>query len=387
MAKAGTGHAPIEIAVTPRFEIFYALQALESGSAGRLDHWRRGTEARLPARLRTDLAGVAPSPLIWPLLADALREEPGAITFPEMMQALRAMDGESFQRSVLSGVFKKTGAVAGLISGKTTLADTVKNESATQERLLTLLGLHPFSKSSVSAASFKRLVSSAASYRDEVVSVLESFWNASFSDTWERLEPQMRKSASRMKHELDGTTFESFSADKKLPVTVDSDAVVTVRNGARFPLKSVAALTLIPSAFNAAKLWATYTDSQKRQRYYIPVLDTNLEPDPVVRVDASAVFKALGDTTRYAMAALIARAPMTSVELARAFSVSKPTISHHVHQLRAAGLIEETSTPAGVVLSVNRRALEGASEAAARDMFSGDTSGDAIRRSRRPNKS
>lgn len=376
----------IEVAVTPRFEIFYALQALESGSVGRLDRWRRITEGRLSARLRTNLAGVAPSPLIWPLLADALRDEPGAITFPEMLQALRKMDASSFERSVLGGVFKKTGAVAGLMSGKSSLADTVEKEAATQERLLTLLGLYPFSRSSVSALAFERIVSSAASYRDEVVSVLEAFWSSTFSDTWDALEPQMRESARSMKRELEGTTFANFAADRKLPVTIDGDRVVTVRNSALYPLKSVMALYLVPSAFNVAKLWAVYTDSHKHQRFFIPVLDHGIDPDPAARIDPSAVFKALGDTTRYALAALIARSPMTSIELARAFAVSKPTISHHVQQLRAAGLLEEAQTPAGVVLSLNRRALEGVAEAAARDMFSGDNSGDVIRRSRRPNK-
>ena len=386
--KKRSGPDPVvEIAVTPRFEIFYALQVLESGVAARLDGWHREIQRRLPARLRTNLAGVAPSPLIWPLLADALREEPATITFPDMMAALRAMDERSFQRSVLGGVFKAPGSVDGLISGNTSLAQAVKNEAGTQERLLSLLGLHPFSRRSGSAAAFGQIVSNTSSYRDEVVSVLEAFWNAAFADTWTRLEPQMRDSARIMKRELTRISFTEFAGKRKLPVTIDGDSVVTVRSGTRFPLSSVTAVCLIPSAFNVAKLWAAYADSHKRQRYFIPILDTGLVPDAVAQIDASAVFKALGDTTRYAMATLLARSPMTSVELARAFDVSKPTISHHVHQLRAAGLIEENQTASGIVLSLNRDVLEGTSTAATRDMFSSEPSGNAVRRSRRANKS
>lgn len=103
-------------------------------------------------------------------------------------------------------------------------------------------------------------------------------------------------------------------------------------------------------------------------------------------VDSALVFKALGDTTRYAMASAIARTPMTSVELARAFSVSKPTISHHVQMMRAAGLLEETQSDRGVILSLDRRVLEGASNAAAREMFSGDRTANVIRRTRKANR-
>jgi DNA-binding transcriptional ArsR family regulator len=104
-------------------------------------------------------------------------------------------------------------------------------------------------------------------------------------------------------------------------------------------------------------------------------------------VNPALVFNALGDTTRYAIAASIARHPMTSVELARAFGVSKPTISHHVQVLRTAGLLEETQTENGIVLALNRRVLERSSGAAAREMFSEEGDGQPIRRTRQPNKS
>src|SRR5215207_2410157 len=91
---------------TPRFEIFYALQALESGTGERLSEWRREIERRLPARARTEIARVAPCPLMWPLLADALREQPPALSFAQIISALAGIDDAGFQRSVLGGVFQ-----------------------------------------------------------------------------------------------------------------------------------------------------------------------------------------------------------------------------------------------------------------------------------------
>lgn len=376
----------VEVAVTPRFEIFYALQALESGAGSHLDTWRRDIERRIPARLRTRLAAIAPSALIWPVLADALRDEAPSISFSEMVDVLRKMDERSFQRAVLGGVFKLPGSVDGLMSGKVSLAGTVRSEASTQEKLLSLLGLHPFAKRSGSALAFERIVSTPGSYRDEVISVLESFWKAGFSDSWTVLEPRMRESARAMKQEIGRDGFEAFSVERNLPVTVDADTLANVRTGLRVALKSVVALNLIPSAFNTARLWAAYPDSHKRTRYFIPILDAQLLTEAAPDTDPSVVFKALGDTTRYAIASMLARAPMTSIELARAFEVSKPTISHHVQQLRAAGLLQEDSMERGVSLSLKRDVLEKASVTAAREMFSDAAASPAIRRSRRANK-
>src|SRR5215203_116037 len=191
MAQKPSHTSVIEVAVTPRFEIFYALQALESASGSHLEDWRREMNRRLPATLDTRLASVVPSPLMWPLLADAFRDEPAHVTFAEMMSALRSMDTELFQRSVLGGVFRSADAVDGLMSKRVSLSTTVKTEAKTQQRLLALLGLYPFSKRAASAVAFERVVADAAGYRDDVVHSLESFWNAGFEDTWAALARRM----------------------------------------------------------------------------------------------------------------------------------------------------------------------------------------------------
>ncbi|MDO8501641.1 MAG: DUF5937 family protein [Gemmatimonadaceae bacterium] len=377
----------VQIIITPRFEVFYALQVLESGAGERLLGWRREMDRRISARLRTSLASVAPSPLIWPLLADSLRDEHPAITFPEMIEALRTMDTGSFQRSVLGGVFKMPGSVDGLVSGRVTLSRTVALESKTQERLLSLLGLHPFSKRGGSAVAFGRIVAEPAAYRGDVITVMEEFWKAGFADTWKILEHQMRESARVMKEAIERGGFAAFTSERRLPITMDNGAIIAGRSGTRIPMSAVVAIHVIPSAFNTAALWAAYTDSDKRTRFFIPVADPDLSPDARARANPALVFSALGDTTRYAIASTIACTPMTSVELARVFGVSKPTISHHVQLLRAAGLLNESQGENGVVLSLNRRVLETASSAAASEMFDADELRQVIRRTRRANKS
>lgn len=70
-------------------------------------------------------------------------------------------------------------------------------------------------------------------------------------------------------------------------------------------------------------------------------------PNPVSRLadrerrDLVAVFKALGDETRLEVLRLIAAqdAPVCVCDITDQFSVSQPTISHHLRVLREAGLI------------------------------------------------
>ena len=376
----------VQIIVSPRFEIFYALQALESGAGEKLANWRRTMERRLPARTRTSLASVAPSPLIWPLLADALRESPPAVTFPEMMTSLRAMEPRQFQRFVLGGVFKTAGAVEGLVSGRAGLTRTVATEAKTQQRLLAVLGLHPFSRRSPSAVVFESIVAEPGRYRDEVVDVLEAFWTSGFAETWALLQPQMHDSTHVLRQRIARRALADISSDLALPITTEGDDIVGVRGATRIPARAVDGIYVLPSVFNTSKLWAAYADARKRTRFFIPLQDSDLSLAGAIARDASLVFKALGDTTRYAMATMIARKPMTSVALARAFGVSKPTISHHVQIFRAAGLLQESQSDNGVMLSLHRRALERAAAAAAREMFTDDDSSQVVKRTRKANR-
>lgn len=372
----------VHAVVSPRFEIFYALEALQSGAGHKLQDWRRDMEPRIPARLRTSLVSIAPTALIWPLLADALRELPSNAGFPEMVDALGSMDPRTFQKFVLSGVFKSPGSVDALVAGNSSLSRTVSHEAKTGDKLLSILGLYPFSNNNPSAVAFARIVNEPDAYRSDVKAAIESFWASGFGETWQKLEPLMRDSATELRKAASRNSFAAFAHDNKLPITIDGDHIVT-RGGARAPVRT-ANIYLLPSAFNTAKLWAAYADARGRMRYYLPILDAGLLPSTTSPIDPALIFRALGDTTRYAIASTIARTPMTSVELARLFEVSKPTISHHIGILRTAGLIDEMSAENGVVLALNRRVLERASLAAVREMFTGDDAPPVVKRSRRP---
>jgi len=94
------------------------------------------------------------------------------------------------------------------------------------------------------------------------------------------------------------------------------------------------------------------------------------------------VFQVLGDATRFAIASLIAREAMTSAALARRLGVATPTLTHHLHQLRAAGLVLEERRGTSILLSLDRRGIAGLSDAAMLHFFGAGPQG-VLRRSRR----
>ncbi len=74
---------------------------------------------------------------------------------------------------------------------------------------------------------------------------------------------------------------------------------------------------------------------------------------------------------------------MSSAELGRQLGLSKPTVAHHVHELRQAGLLREQGDGKAVILSLDRDAIEALSAAAAAQLFE-NIAAPVIMRSRRP---
>ncbi|MGQ9825883.1 MAG: autorepressor SdpR family transcription factor [Desulfotomaculales bacterium] len=67
----------------------------------------------------------------------------------------------------------------------------------------------------------------------------------------------------------------------------------------------------------------------------------------------NTLFKALGDETRREILRRLARGDMTAGEIAAAFDLSWPTISHHLNVLKEAGLVKDEKRGQHVVYSLN----------------------------------
>ena len=69
-------------------------------------------------------------------------------------------------------------------------------------------------------------------------------------------------------------------------------------------------------------------------------------------------FRALADPTRRRILELLRSADLTAGELADHFDMTKPSISHHLNTLKAAGLVDAEREGQSIVDSLNTSVLQ-----------------------------
>ncbi len=74
------------------------------------------------------------------------------------------------------------------------------------------------------------------------------------------------------------------------------------------------------------------------------------------------LFKALNDPTRRNILDLLKDKDMTAGEIAEAFEISKPSISHHLDLLKQAGLVSTERNGQFITYSLDTTALEEATQ-------------------------
>ena len=70
------------------------------------------------------------------------------------------------------------------------------------------------------------------------------------------------------------------------------------------------------------------------------------------------LFKALNDETRREILAMLKSGDLTAGEIAERFSISKPSISHHLDLLKQAGLVEAVKQGQFITYSLNRTVVD-----------------------------
>jgi len=74
--------------------------------------------------------------------------------------------------------------------------------------------------------------------------------------------------------------------------------------------------------------------------------------------DETSAFSALGDPTRRAILKLLRAGSKTAGEIADAFQLTKPTLSHHFRVLREANLIRSEKRGTSIVYTLQTNVLE-----------------------------
>ncbi|WP_343695154.1 autorepressor SdpR family transcription factor [Flavobacterium sp.] len=70
------------------------------------------------------------------------------------------------------------------------------------------------------------------------------------------------------------------------------------------------------------------------------------------------IFKALNDATRREILELLRQKDMSAGEIADAFNISKPSISHHLDILKRAALITSEKSGQFIIYSINTTIME-----------------------------
>ena len=71
-----------------------------------------------------------------------------------------------------------------------------------------------------------------------------------------------------------------------------------------------------------------------------------------------SAFKALADPTRRRILELLRAGELTAGELAEHFDMTKPSISHHLSTLKAAGLVDAERDGQSIVYSLNTTVIQ-----------------------------
>lgn len=138
---------------------------------------------------------------------------------------------------------------------------------------------------------------------------------------------------------------------ERLPLT---DFIERVTGGVRWIQEpGMMRLLLCPSYF--ARPYNYLFGGRDWRMFAYPLSDTALGPEADAVPAASVrLFKALGDESRLRILRLLAAGDLYLTEIAERMDLSKPTVSHHLAQLRAAGLVTMTEAGALTYYSLRR---------------------------------
>lgn len=369
--------------VSARFEPFFALQTLTDPGSRIHEGWKSAALQRLPRSFHKKLASTGGGPFLWPTVADVPGNVPLSMPFEEMISQIAGVPPRDLQQRIFLGVFHDPAVIAPLLSGKGGLPAAIGKASKTKREWLAFIGLYPISKNSPLFMGLEWLLRAPGEFQKNVCEILSTFWDTQFKETWEQLRGKLQQSCEEKERLFQSCSLGEFAQLARLRVEIDErkGLMKAVRGGAVVRLKDLESASILPSAFNDKRHWTGY-GSPKELHVYLPYFDPAISLSAIARTgevqtteperDPALIFKALGDTTRYAMAALLARNALTSADLAKTLALSRPTVSHHIHLLREAGLLEEKVQGNAVLLSLKQEAFEDLSELAIQKLFHSD---------------
>ena len=264
-----------------RMELFYALQALTDDTDIHQD-WRVAANRRLPAEFHQTFAALGNTPLIWPLLGDA----PGAIdvsvTFDGLIDSLESLDLDTFRDGIMIGALHDADMVADVVEGRTDLATAIAGAPEHKRQAwYSLLGIYPYDEKAAVPVSLHRVLRDPGGFRADGIRCLRLFWEHVFCATWEQLKPSLLRSIEEKRRVFESSSVDEFLAQAIMRLEIDEDRQVlrALRGGCEISLHTLEAVHIMRSAFNARRMWTTYSTGG-RDTAYVPYFDASIAVPP-----------------------------------------------------------------------------------------------------------
>lgn len=118
----------------------------------------------------------------------------------------------------------------------------------------------------------------------------------------------------------------------------------------------LSSITLAPSAFIHPYVATRVDEASGEALVVFGVRSSSLERYDATPLDEDLlkVLRSLGDPGRLRLMGLLSREPLTTTELQDRIGLAPATVHHHLHQLRAAGLVRQERTKGGMRYSIRR---------------------------------
>jgi len=210
---------------------------------------------------------------------------------------------------------------------------------------------------------------------DAPLGVLNAF-RPSFDRVWNALLPELEDNARQATALANRSDLATVAEQLAPDVEFDEPAgMMHTAKGYNLPLADIATMFLLPSPFNSRR-FKTLSESGTPRSLYIPYLLEDLRlplgmrrtADFGIDIDPWLVCRAIGNPTRALILQLIADRPRPAFEIQQELELSKANVSHHIFQLREAGLITEKRVGRTVELAIRLQSLRGLSRALTREL-------------------
>lgn len=354
----GEPHMRIEAVVSPQFEICFALADLVSPNPVVEPGWAVREGERLEWLEHAALFEWS----FWLALPDALGHAAPVASLDEFFEALEGLDPKQARQRLIRGLFHTE--------------SESETPTARKREWLAFVGLDDWRGENAKGAILRR---EAEALMSGAIAVLRQF-RAVFEPVWNSMRPQIEASRGRAERLARACSLGELAQQLLLRIEVDekSSSIRALRGGYELAVDAETQAFLIPSAFNRRRFW-TVAEEHTPATIFFPYFDPAIHLPQVTKPAAGLPFeldpwlacKALGDPTRAAIVRRIAHRSQTGAELGRALQLSKANISHHIFQLREAGLIDETPQGRSMQLSLREGAINDLSDALLRELGRG----------------